>query len=76
MPLASLRGPRLADHRTGPALRYAKNLPDMIDQIAPPRGAYGFPRKASDKIILSSVRSETARRSRAFSASTSFSPFT
>jgi hypothetical protein len=39
MPLASLRGPRLADHLAGPARRDTENLPDMIDQLAPPRGA-------------------------------------
>jgi hypothetical protein len=48
----------------------------MLDAGAPARGAWKFPRAASARICLSKVRSETARRSRAFSASSAFSRFT
>jgi len=48
----------------------------MLNRLAPPRGAYDFPRKASFRIILSKVKSDTARRSREFSPSSSFSRFT
>jgi hypothetical protein len=36
-------------------------------RLAPPRGAYDFPRSASFRIILSKVKFDTARRSREFS---------
>ena len=45
----------------------------MLNRLAPPRGAYDFPRRASFRIILSKVKSDTARRSREFSPSSSFS---
>jgi hypothetical protein len=43
----------------------------LFDAGSTPRGAQKFPDAASFRISLSSVRSETARRSRAFSASRS-----
>ena len=46
---------------------------DVLDTGAATGGAYQFPFAASARIILSSVKSDTARRSRAFSASSSFS---
>lgn len=46
---------------------------DMIHAGTAAGGAYQFPEAASLRISFSSVRSETARRSRAFSASSSFS---
>src|SRR3712207_6920211 len=48
----------------------------VLDAGAPARGAQQFPRAASRRICLSSVRSATALRRRAFSASRSFSRFT
>jgi putative transposase len=52
---------------------YCQLALDMIDAAPSPRGAQKFPRAASWRINLSSVRSEIARRSRPFSFSRSFS---
>lgn len=49
---------------------------DAVDARATNGGAQKFPEAASFRISFSSVRTETARRSRAFSASRSFSRLT
>jgi len=66
----------LPKHATHPPFRNSQDGPHMIDASTATRGAQKFPRAASARIILSSVRSETARRSRVFSASNAFSRFT
>jgi len=63
-------------HPADPAFGRLQLQSDVIDASAAPRGAQKFPFAASVRIILSSVRSETARRSRAFSASRFFNRFT
>ena len=74
--LATLR--RLALRRTvlseclaGTALRDAQFVSDMLDAETAACGAQKFPRAASCRITLSRVRSDTARRRRAFSVSSS-----
>ena len=69
----TLRRAMLTQCAAGPALRYAKGLPHMVDTSTAAGGAQKFPRAASVRIILSSVRSETARLSRVFSVSSCFS---
>ncbi len=66
----------LPEHTADPPLRHLQGEPDMLDAGTATRGAYQFPEAASFRISLSSVRSATARRSRAFSASSSFIRFT
>lgn len=66
----------LPQHTADPPLRHLQSKPDMVNAGTATRGAYQFPEAASFRISLSSVRSATARRSRAFSASSSFSRFT
>ncbi len=66
----------LPEHRTGAALRHLHRLHHMLDTGTPARGAQKLPRAASARICLSRVRSATALRRRAFSASSSFSRFT
>ena len=51
-------------------------LPDALDAGSTAGGAYQFPEAASFRISFSSVRSDTALRRRAFSASRSFSRLT
>ena len=68
----TLRGPVLPKCAAGAALRYAQLPPYMVDAFAAPRRAQKFPRAASVRMSLSSVRSDTARRSRWFSFSSSF----
>lgn len=70
-----LRRPVLAECAAGSAFGYAKGLTYVVDASATARRAQKFPRAASVRIILSSVRSDTARRSRPFSFSNSFSRF-
>src|SRR6056297_1726426 len=65
----------LTERAAGAALRYAKRLPHMVDALPATRRAQKFPFAASVRIILSRVRSETARLSRAFSFSSSFRRF-
>jgi integrase len=65
----------LPECAAGPALRYAKGLPHVIKALTAAGRAQKFPRAASVRIILSSVRSDTARRSRWFSVSSSFRRF-
>ncbi len=62
----------LAERAAGPALRDAEGLPHALDAAPPTRRAQKFPFAASVRISLSSVRSETALRSRWFSFSSSF----
>ena len=69
----ALRRAMLSQCAAGPALGYAKGLPHMVDAPATAGRAQKFPRAASVRIILSSVRSETARLSRVFSVSSSLS---
>ena len=56
-------------------LGYAERLPHVVNASASARRAQKFCRAASVRIILSSVRSDTAFRSRWFSFSSSFSRF-
>src|ERR687885_1277212 len=63
----------LTERPTGAALGDGQLPSDMLDAGASPRGAQKFPRAASCRMSLSSVRSAMARRSRAFSVSRSFS---
>jgi len=69
----ALRGSVLPERAAGAAFRYAKLPPHMVDAFAATRRAQKFPRAASVRMSLSSVRSDTARRSRWFSFSSSFS---
>jgi hypothetical protein len=69
----ALRGSVLTKCAAGAALGYAKFLPHMVDALAATRRAQKFPFAASVRMSLSSVRSDTARRSRWFSFSSSFS---
>jgi hypothetical protein len=73
---AALRRTVLSEHAAEAALGHLQFGSNMIDTGMAARGAQKFPFAASARIILSSVRSETARRSRAFSASSSFIRFT
>ena len=69
----ALRGSVLTENAAGPALRYAQTLPHLVNALAATRRAQKFPLAASARIILSSVRSETALRRRWFSFSSSLS---
>lgn len=71
-----LRRTVLSEYPANPALGQLQLRSDVINAGAAARGAQKFPFAASARIILSSVRSETARRSRAFSASRSFNRLT
>ena len=66
----------LAEHAAGEALRHLELLPNVLDTGTAAGGAQKFPAAASRRISFSSVRSETAFRSRSFSFSRSFSRFT
>ena len=68
----SLRRTVLSKHTADPSLGQFQLRSNMVNAGSAMRGAYKFPFAASARIILSKVRSETARRSRAFSASSSF----
>src|SRR3546814_7880128 len=68
----ALRRPMLAKHPAYPPLGYRQFATHMIDAAPPARRAQKFPRAASCRINLSSVRSEIARLSRRFSFSRSF----
>ena len=67
----ALRGAVLPENPARPPLGHAELGNHMLHAGAATGGAQEFPRAASARIILSSVRSETARRSRVFSASSS-----
>src|SRR3954468_5839 len=76
----ALRGAVLAENPAGSSLGHAELGDNMLHAGAAASRAQKFPRAASARIILSSVRSDTARRSRMFSASSSlkrliWSPF-
>jgi len=66
----------VSEHATGEPLRDAELLPDVIDAGTAAGGAQKFPEAASRRISFSSVKSDTAFRSRSFSFSSSFSRFT
>ena len=68
----ALRGSMLPKRTAGAALRHAQLLPHMVDALAATRRAQKFPFTASVRINLSSVKSDTVRRSRWFSFSSSF----
>ena len=72
----ALCGTMLTENPACPTLGHLQLIDDMIHTGAATGGAQKFPFAASARIILSKVRSETARRSRAFSASNSFRRFT
>jgi hypothetical protein len=72
----ALRRTMLAERSAHTALGDLALVSDVLDAGATPRGAQWFPEAASFRISLSSVRSATARRSRAFSVSSSFRPLT
>ena len=72
----ALRRTMLTENTAGEALRHAMLGNDLIDAGTATRGAQKFPEAASFRISFSSVRSETARRSRVFSASSSFNRLT
>jgi len=72
----ALRRTMLPEHTANPPLGQFQAGSHMVDAGTATRGAQKFPLAASARIILSKVRSETARRSRAFSASSSFIRFT
>ena len=60
----ALRRSMLPEHAAYPPFGRRQHPPHMIDAPTPSRGAQKFPRAASCRISLSSVRSETARRNR------------
>ena len=66
----------LSERRASATLGDMQFMSDMLDTGTATRGAQKFPRAASCKISLSSVRSEIARLSLAFSVSNSFRRFT
>src|SRR5690606_22044433 len=68
----ALRRSVLSEHAAEPPLGHRHHRPDVVDTAPAARGAQKFPRAASCRISLSSVRSEIARRSRWFSFSRSF----
>ncbi len=72
---AALRRTVLSEHTADPSFGHIQLGSNMVDAGAATRGAQKFPFAASARIILSKVRSETARR-RAFSASSAFIRFT
>jgi len=66
----------LAQNSAGEAFGNTERLLNALDADTAASGAYQFPDAASFRISFSSVRSDTALRSRAFSASRSFSRLT
>ena len=62
----------LPEHAAHPPLGHRHHGLDMIDTAPSARRAQKFPLEASCRISLSKVRSDTARRNRAFSFSSSF----
>jgi len=68
----ALRRTMLPERPAGPALGHLHRLHNVLDTGAAARGAQKFPRAASCRISLSSVRSAIALRSRWFSTSRSF----
>lgn len=77
LPLGFLRWVEvLTENLAGKALRDGQLRHDMIDTASTTGGAQKFPEAASFRISFSSVRSDTALRSRLFSFSSSFNRFT
>src|SRR5690606_37881275 len=76
MRLLALGRAVLAENLAGKALRHGELRHDMVDAPPATGGAQKFPEAASFRISFSSVRSDTALRSRSFSCSSSFSRFT
>ncbi len=72
----ALRGAMLTENPASEPLGNAMFGDHMLHAGATTRGAQKFPEAASFRISFSSVKSDTARRSRVFSASSSFSRFT
>jgi len=72
----ALGGAMLAENPAGQAFGHAMLGDDALHAGAAAGGAQKFPAAASWRISFSSVRSDTARRSRVSSASSSFSRFT
>ena len=72
----ALRRAMLAEHAAGEAFGNAERLLNALDTDTAAGGAHQFPDAASFRISFSSVRSDTAWRSRAFSASRSVSRLT
>ena len=68
----ALCGAVLPERPAGAALGDGQHRPDVLDTGAPTRGAQKFPRAASCRISLSSVRSAMALRKRWFSVSSAF----
>ena len=69
----SLSGSRLSESTPGPSFRdFRMNSLNALYALAATRRAQKFPSAASLRISLSRVRSETARRRRRFSFSSSF----
>ena len=62
----------LTERAAGATLGDGQHGPDVLDTGAPTRGAQKFPRAASCRISLSSVRSAIALRRRWFSVSSAF----
>ncbi|CAN1504573.1 hypothetical protein MCEMSEM23_00592 [Rhabdaerophilaceae bacterium] len=69
---SALRRAMLSEHAADPPLGQLQFGSNVINAGTTPRRAQKFPLAASARIILSSVRSDAARRNRAFSASRSF----
>jgi hypothetical protein len=67
---------RRPKRHTGATLGDMQLRSDLLNAGTATRGAWKFPRAASWRMSLSSVRSETALRSRLFSSSRSFRRFT
>src|SRR5262249_49789579 len=72
----ALRRAMLPERRTGTTLGDVQLRSDLLNAGPATRGAENFPGAASCRMSLSSVRSETALRSRLFSSSRSFRRFT
>jgi hypothetical protein len=68
-----MRGPVLAQDTANTTLRNLQFAADEVDASATTRGAQKFPRAASERISLSNVKSDTARRSRSLSFWSRFS---
>lgn len=69
---SSLCRAMLSKNAANPPLGQLQFGPNVVNASTTPRGAQKFPLAASARIILSKVKSDTARRSLAFSASRSF----
>ena len=71
----ALRRAVLAQNPASQAFRDPERLDSLLNAGTAAGGAQKFPRAASLRISFSTVRSETARRRRAFSTSSAFSRF-